>query len=156
MPLTTCPDCGGSVSDAAPACIHCGRPSGGGTAEREPIPAALPLRTPPKCGRCGNRLAGDALYDAGPLDCPWCGAEYTVLEVPAYRAATGRREARGSAGNVVAAIASFFIPGLGQLVQGRGGRGVAFFVGAALLWLLVFGWIVHIWAAIDAATWDRA
>lgn len=27
MTLITCPDCGGAVSDAAPACIHCGRPS---------------------------------------------------------------------------------------------------------------------------------
>lgn len=27
--------------------------------------------------------------------------------------------AQGSAGNVIAALASFFIPGLGQLVQGR-------------------------------------
>lgn len=26
MSLTTCPDCGQSVSDLAPACIHCGRP----------------------------------------------------------------------------------------------------------------------------------
>ena len=26
---------------------------------------------------------------------------------------------RGSAGNVIAAVCSFFIPGLGQLVQGR-------------------------------------
>lgn len=26
MALMTCPDCGGSVSDAAPSCIHCGRP----------------------------------------------------------------------------------------------------------------------------------
>jgi uncharacterized membrane protein len=26
MALITCPDCGNSVSDAAPACIHCGRP----------------------------------------------------------------------------------------------------------------------------------
>jgi hypothetical protein len=26
MPLLTCPDCYGNVSDTAPACIHCGRP----------------------------------------------------------------------------------------------------------------------------------
>jgi hypothetical protein len=24
--LTTCPDCGGKVSDSAPTCLHCGRP----------------------------------------------------------------------------------------------------------------------------------
>ncbi len=27
MPLTTCPDCQHPVSDAAPACPHCGKPS---------------------------------------------------------------------------------------------------------------------------------
>ena len=26
MPLITCPDCNQSISDQAPACIHCGRP----------------------------------------------------------------------------------------------------------------------------------
>ena len=27
MPLVPCPDCGAQISDAAPACIHCGRPA---------------------------------------------------------------------------------------------------------------------------------
>lgn len=27
MPLVTCPDCHRRISDAAPACIHCGRPN---------------------------------------------------------------------------------------------------------------------------------
>lgn len=35
MPLITCPDCGRSISDAAPACIYCGRPA----AARRPPPA---------------------------------------------------------------------------------------------------------------------
>lgn len=44
---------------------------------------------------------------------------------------------RGSAGNVVAAIASFAIPGLGQLAQGRVGAAFGFGLAAlfcALLW----------------------
>ena len=67
----------------------------------------------------------------------------------------------GSAGNVIAAIASLIFPGLGQLLQGR--------ILAALLWLLFacvafviswlitltllpFGWfLVSIFACIDAA-----
>jgi uncharacterized membrane protein YdbT with pleckstrin-like domain len=28
MPLTTCPDCGREISTSAPACPHCGRPTG--------------------------------------------------------------------------------------------------------------------------------
>ncbi len=28
MALVRCPDCGSAISDAAPACIHCGRPTG--------------------------------------------------------------------------------------------------------------------------------
>ena len=36
---------------------------------------------------------------------------------------------QGSGGNVIAAICSFFIPGLGQLVQGRIIPAILFFIG---------------------------
>jgi len=58
---------------------------------------------------------------------------------------------QGSTGNVIAAICSFFIPGLGQLVQGRLVAAVIHFVLAALLWLIFLGWIMHLWSIIDAA-----
>jgi TM2 domain-containing membrane protein YozV len=60
---------------------------------------------------------------------------------------------QGSTGNVIAAICSFFIPGLGQLVQGRVIAALLHFVLAGLLWLMLLGWIVHIWSIIDAAIW---
>ncbi len=60
---------------------------------------------------------------------------------------------QGSGGNVLAAIASFFIPGLGQLVQGRVLAAFGFFVFAALLWILLLGWIIHLWSVVDAARW---
>ena len=60
---------------------------------------------------------------------------------------------QGSTGNVIAALASFFIPGLGQLIQGRFIRAVIFFVVAALLWLIWMGWIMHLWSILDAALW---
>jgi len=60
---------------------------------------------------------------------------------------------QGSTGNVIAALASFFIPGLGQLIQGRLVRAVLFFVAAAILWWILMGWIIHLWAIIDAALW---
>jgi hypothetical protein len=58
---------------------------------------------------------------------------------------------QGSAGNVIAALASFFIPGLGQLLQGRLLLAVVMFVLAAVLWLILLGWLVHLWSIIDAA-----
>lgn len=60
---------------------------------------------------------------------------------------------QGSTGNVIAALASFFIPGLGQLIQGRLVRAVIFFVVAAILWVIWMGWIIHLWAILDAALW---
>ena len=58
---------------------------------------------------------------------------------------------QGSTGNVIAAVCSFFIPGLGQLVQGRVLAALIQFVLAAVLWWILLGWIVHIWSIIDAA-----
>lgn len=62
-------------------------------------------------------------------------------------------EGRGSAGNVIAALASFFIPGLGQLIQGRLVMALVMFLLAAALWVILMGWIIHLWSIIDAAIW---
>jgi TM2 domain-containing membrane protein YozV len=59
---------------------------------------------------------------------------------------------RGSTGNVIAALASFFIPGLGQLLQGRPVMALVQFVLAGVLWFFLLGWAVHIWSVLDAAT----
>jgi TM2 domain-containing membrane protein YozV len=58
---------------------------------------------------------------------------------------------QGSTGNVIAAVCSFFIPGLGQLVQGRLLKAIVMFVLAAVLWFFWLGWIIHLWAILDAA-----
>ena len=60
---------------------------------------------------------------------------------------------QGSAGNVLAALASFFIPGLGQLLQGRVLMAIVQFVLAGVLWFFLLGWIIHLWSIIDAARW---
>jgi TM2 domain-containing membrane protein YozV len=60
-------------------------------------------------------------------------------------------EGQGSSGNVLAAICSFFIPGLGQLVQGRLLMAIVMFVLAGLLWIVLLGWLVHLWSILDAA-----
>lgn len=59
----------------------------------------------------------------------------------------------GSCGNVIAALASFFIPGLGQLLQGRWLLAGFMFVLTALLWLILLGWIIHLWSIVDAAVY---
>ncbi len=61
---------------------------------------------------------------------------------------------QGSAGNVIAALASFFIPGLGQLLQGRWILAGFMFILAALLWLILLGWVIHLWSIIDAAMFE--
>ena len=63
---------------------------------------------------------------------------------------------QGSSGNVIAALASFFVPGLGQLLQGRPLKGLWHLVLTAALWLVSFtflGWIGHVWSAYEAARW---
>ncbi|MCO5295395.1 MAG: hypothetical protein M9921_00910 [Fimbriimonadaceae bacterium] len=60
---------------------------------------------------------------------------------------------QGSTGNVIAALASFFIPGLGQLIQGRVLPAIAFFVLAGIGWFFLLGWVFHLWAVIDAAVY---
>ncbi len=72
---------------------------------------------------------------------------------------------QGSAGNVIAAICSLFIPGLGQLVQGRLLSALGWFllacIGFAITWiitlsLLPFGWfIVSIFSCLNAAMFRR-
>ena len=60
---------------------------------------------------------------------------------------------QGSSGNVIAALASFFIPGLGQLLQGRLLLAIVQFVLAGVLWVILLGWAIHLWSVLDAALW---
>jgi len=65
---------------------------------------------------------------------------------------------QGSGGNVIAAICSFFVPGLGQLVQGRIIAALLFFVVSGVLYFTFIFWIVgaviHLWAIINAARYQ--
>lgn len=58
---------------------------------------------------------------------------------------------RGSNGNVVAALCSFVIPGLGQLLQGRMIAAGVHLILDIILWLFLLGWIMHIFSAYSAA-----
>lgn len=68
---------------------------------------------------------------------------------------------QGSGGNVIAAICSFFFPGLGQLVQGRVMAALMFFVAAVIsgaLIIVLVGYVLYpivwIWGIIDAAKYQ--
>lgn len=61
---------------------------------------------------------------------------------------------QGSTANVIAALASFFVPGLGQLIQGRLLMAFVQFVLGGVLWIVLLGWAVHLWSVIDAALWS--
>ena len=70
---------------------------------------------------------------------------------------TDRRQTmagQGSGGNVLAALCSFFIPGLGQLLQGRLLLAIVMFVLAGALWVIWLGWVIHLWSIIDAARFN--
>ena len=61
---------------------------------------------------------------------------------------------QGSGGNVLAALCSFFIPGLGQLLQGRLGMAILMHFLAWVVWFAtvgLLGWVIHLWSIIDAA-----
>jgi TM2 domain-containing membrane protein YozV len=58
---------------------------------------------------------------------------------------------RRRGGNVLAALLSFFLPGLGQLCQGRIIAALLMVISTLFLWCFCLGWIMHIGAAIEAA-----
>jgi hypothetical protein len=67
----------------------------------------------------------------------------------------GIMSGQGSGGNVLAALASLLIPGLGQLLQGRFLISVFQFILAVWLWFFFLGWVIHIWSILDAAKWTK-
>jgi TM2 domain-containing membrane protein YozV len=86
------------------------------------------------------------------LETAFCGVDKTAGQAFIELMTAGQ----GSAGNVISALASLFIPGLGQLLQGRFLAAVLFFVGAAVLWFIsigTLGWIMHLWSCLNAALW---
>jgi TM2 domain-containing membrane protein YozV len=58
-----------------------------------------------------------------------------------------------SSNNTIPALVSFFIPGLGQLIEGRLIAALFYFVITVALWFFFIGWLGHIIACIDAARW---
>jgi len=63
--------------------------------------------------------------------------------------------APGTSGNVLAAVLSFLLPGLGQLCQGRLLAALIHFLLDVALWFILLGWIMHLWSAFSAARYTR-
>ena len=57
----------------------------------------------------------------------------------------------GSKGGCIPAVLSLFIPGFGQLLLGRLGRAIGHFIVAGLLWIVLMGWLIHLYSAYDAS-----
>lgn len=63
----------------------------------------------------------------------------------------------GTTGNIIAALASFFVPGLGQLLQGRVLWAAFWFIASIVVWLITFGLlggVAHILSCIHAALYS--
>jgi hypothetical protein len=59
----------------------------------------------------------------------------------------------GSLGNIFCALNSMIWPGLGQIGQRRVLKGILFMAAAIPLWAIYMGWVIHLWAAVNAARW---
>lgn len=93
-----------------------------------------------KCRFCGEMLQGDTGYAAPSQQ------QYAPFNHPPQRL--------WSPG--VAAVLSFFIPGLGQLYKGKIGKGLVWFIATAIGYalLVVPGLILHLCCIVNAASGD--
>jgi TM2 domain-containing membrane protein YozV len=99
------------------------------------------------CASCGAKM-DLSLSDT----CPNCGEKYQpTVAKPASEAV---QAPSGGKNPVLAAILSFFIPGVGQIYNGNVGRGILTFIAFIIgVFLFVFpGVIVWLWSVYDAYT----
>jgi predicted nucleic acid-binding Zn ribbon protein len=134
------------------------------------------------CGWCGQHIAIDEAGAGLSIECPKCGQPLTVPREVSPRIVTSRKcpfcaevilpdaikckhcgeflgterkkQRIGTAGNIMAAFLSLLCPGLGQAVQGKWLLAFGLFILAFFLWFYMLGWIIHIVAAVNAASFD--
>jgi TM2 domain-containing membrane protein YozV/ribosomal protein L40E len=107
------------------------------------------------CPECGAKVKEKAVV------CVKCGISLKDLK----ESSEGREGERKSSG--IAAVLSFFFPGLGQIYNGQIGKGILFIILSGILILLMFVligiplylifWIYNIYDAYKTAeaTWKR-
>ncbi len=103
------------------------------------------------CPNCSNECSSAALI------CPKCGhpvGERTGAKWPAPDAAIFPRERKWHPG--IAAVLSFFVPGLGQLYKGRFFAALFWFVAVGLgyIFLVIPGIILHLLCILFALGGD--
>ena len=130
-----CPECENRCSVEAPFCPKCGhplkplRPNIDDLADAiAPIPVAAPVPDP---------LPGQAVQPPTPE------AQHVIIQGPAWNGG-------------VAAVLSFFIPGLGQLYKGQVVSAVVWFgmVAAGYVFFIVPGIILHFCCVVGATMGD--
>lgn len=135
--MIKCPDCGSDNPDEATFCRKCG----------ENLSAIKPKEETKSdnqevakyCVKCGY-----GIKDKSTEICPKCGVR--VMYRPTNNKST-----------ILAAVLSFFIPGLGQIYDGKVGRGISFFIVICILYALYFlifplliGFLLWIYCIYDA------
>jgi TM2 domain-containing membrane protein YozV len=106
------------------------------------------------CRECGQQVSSEA------PTCPHCGVPRPVLlpvaqPEPLYRHPVSIAP-RKEHDTTVAALLSFFLPGVGQMYKGEVGLGVGFLLGtiAGYIACVVPGLILHVFSIINAAQKD--
>jgi TM2 domain-containing membrane protein YozV len=95
-----------------------------------------------KCEYCRERIPADEFL------CRFCSSDL----------ATGKWPTRKPAWSpTLAAVLSFFVPGLGQIYKGQVLNGIIWFAGvvAGYLFLVFPGIILHMWCVAGAASGDQ-
>ena len=131
--MQRCADCGSEVAEGSNFCPECGAPLDEEGDERRADRDETAF-----CRHCGERIAAEAEI------CPHCGVR--------QRSTDGRNPG-------LAALASFVVPGAGQVYNGDLGKGFALAFGAIVsipLMVFVVGFltyaVVWIYAVYDAYT----
>lgn len=143
----TCPYCAEEIKAAASICRYCGK-----EIEKEiqddslfisELPSNPSVQTIQK-----SLLSSGFVETASQFDC----SLWKMLKIKEkYKL----KLPYPSSENLIAGIASFVIPGLGQFLQGRVVTGIKHFAICVLLWIFFLGWIMNLFSAFEAVQWTE-